>query len=309
MFDKINTLLSAAKTKSTKRLIIDMDELINLVKPGSDYSEAYDKAKRRDFIYRGSNQYGDNYLAVEYTPGKRISENTSNIYTKLLSDIFSSWKKFPKRNRSTVATFSYDKATGYGDTIYIVLPKNGTEIAICPTNDFWLGFTDYLPKTIYDLGRFNYYLAFLMGTICKFSGTSFIEKTDVEEIFLNSNVKVKELFKKFDEGINILVGKTINEINSSSSDEIFEYMFEKSDLSFELSRYEKNILKDYINYYFQKNRKTNFLSFLENKIFNNSNFKIQEISQIESNNESEVWFEGTSLLIPIMVFGDLVTKV
>jgi hypothetical protein len=36
MFDKINTLLSAAKTKSTKRLIIDMDELINLVKPGSD---------------------------------------------------------------------------------------------------------------------------------------------------------------------------------------------------------------------------------------------------------------------------------
>ena len=72
MFDKINTLLSAAKTKSTKRLIIDMDELINLVKPGSDYSEAYDKAKRRDFIYRGSNQYGDNYLAVEYTPGKRI---------------------------------------------------------------------------------------------------------------------------------------------------------------------------------------------------------------------------------------------
>ena len=309
MFDKINTLLSAAKTKSTKRLIIDMDELINLVKPGSDYSEAYDKAKRRDFIYRGSNQYGDNYLAVEYTPGKRISENTSNIYTKLLSDIFSSWKKFPKRNRSTIATFSYDKATGYGGTIYIVLPKNGTEIAICPTNDFWLGFTDYLPKTIYDLGRFNYYLAFLMGTICKFSGTSFIEKTDVEEIFLNSNVKVKELFKKFDEGINILVGKTINEINSSSSDEIFEYMFEKSDLSFELSRYEKNILKDYINYYFQKNRKTNFLSFLENKIFNNSNFKIQEISQIESNNESEVWFEGTSLLIPIMVFGDLVTKV
>jgi hypothetical protein len=309
MFDKINTLLSAAKTKSTKRLIIDMDELINLVKPGSDYSEAYDKAKRRDFIYRGANQYGDNYLAVEYTPGKRISENTSNIYTKLLSDIFPSWKKFPKRNRSTVATFSYDKATSYGGTIYIVLPKNGTEIAICPTNDFWLGFTDYLPKTIYDLGRFNYYLAFLMGTICKFSGTSFIEKTDVEEIFLNSNVKVKELFKKFDEGINILVGKTINEINSSSSDEIFEYMFEKSDLSFELSRYEKNILKDYINYYFQKNRKTNFLSFLENKIFNNSNFKIQEISQIESNNESEVWFEGTSLFIPIMVFGDLVTKV
>ncbi len=309
MFDKINTLLSAAKTKSTKRLIIDMDELINLVKPGSDYSEAYDKAKRRDFIYRGANQYGDNYLAVEYTPGKRISENTSNIYTKLLSDIFPSWKKFPKRNRSTVATFSYDKATGYSGTIYIVLPKNGTEIAICPTNDFWLGFTDYLPKTIYDLGRFNYYLAFLMGTICKFSGTSFIEKTDVEEIFLNSNVKVKELFKKFDEGINILVGKTINEINSSSSDEIFEYMFEKSDLSFELSRYEKNILKDYINYYFQKNRKTNFLSFLENKIFNNSNFKIQEISQIESNNESEVWFEGTSLFIPIMVFGDLVTKV
>ena len=309
MFDKINTLLSAAKTKSTKRLIIDMDELINLVKPGSAYSEAYDKAKRRDFIYRGSNQYGDNYLAVEYTPGKRISENTSNIYTKLISDIFSSWKKFPKRNRSTIATFSYDKATGYGGTIYIVLPKNGTEIAICPTNDFWLGFTDYLPKTIYDLGRFNYYLAFLMGTICKFSGTSFIEKTDVEEIFLNSNVKVKELFKKFDEGINILVGKTINEINSSSSDEIFEYMFEKTDLSFELSRYEKNILKDYINYYFQKNRKTNFLSFLENKIFNNSNFKIQEISQIESNNESEVWFEGTSLLIPIMVFGDLVAKV
>ncbi len=31
-----------------------------------------------------------------------------------------------------------------------------------------------------------------MGTICKFSGTSFIEKTDVEEIFLNSNVKLRD---------------------------------------------------------------------------------------------------------------------
>ena len=59
-------------------------------------------------IYRGAKKYDDSseFLGLLYTPGKRISENTSNVYTKLLSDIFKSWQKFPKRNKSVIDSFN-----------------------------------------------------------------------------------------------------------------------------------------------------------------------------------------------------------
>ena len=118
---------------------LDDIELINLL--NTDYSEAFDRAKKGYFIFRGD-VIDDNI--VNRKPGIRISLNNSyNYYNRLLSNILNSWKHYPKRNQSFICTSSYEYAAHWSDVVNLVLPINGTKLGICPRWDMWRSFTEH----------------------------------------------------------------------------------------------------------------------------------------------------------------------
>jgi len=298
-----NVIVAASKTQAGKQLLYNEEELKNLL--NSDYSEAFSKAKQGHIIYRGAKKYDDSseFLGLLYTPGKRISENTSNVYTKLLSDLFKSWQKFPKRNKSVIASFDINKAADYVDIngmLYIVLPKNGARIGICPKKDIWNSF-DNFPSSISNLSQFNSAFCYLVSEIYLFSG-NIKDKNDIEKIFLGSTAKVKELFKNFDKSFSSQVEKAYLE-GVNDAKQLSDYFAKNSDGI--LGQREKNILHDYVMYYESKNGKTTFLKFLEEIYFDNSNFSIQTTSSLNNNGFSEVWIEGTCLFIPIEIWEKL----
>lgn len=97
-------------------------------------SQSLNAIKNNQFIFKGMRANGDLYLT---NPAKieRISRNTTNYYTMILSNL-PSWKEYPKRNRSIICTNCTDKAKIYGN-IYLVIPFDNANFGICPKKDIW----------------------------------------------------------------------------------------------------------------------------------------------------------------------------
>jgi len=270
MFEQIKALLSAVGSeKSTVIPITDENELKKII--NEDYSEAFNNFKSANTIFRGSKKYTQNCLAVKYSPGIRVSQNTSNIYTKLLSDIFPSWSKFPKRNRSIIASFNSNIAKFYGNDVnkelYIVFPKNGTKIAICPGNDIWFSFSDN--GSFDDLTYFN---------------DEFI-KTASDVLNISSN-EIKEAFS------SVSNAKALTILDSLDK-EFLEMC--------KINKIYNNLLNDYYQEW-KKDNELYYSDYLEKIFFNNSGFQIKTVSEIQTNGRSEIWFEGTALFLPMDSF-------
>ncbi len=274
-FDNIimSKSLNENKTNSYKK-ISDEKELINLFK--EDYSEALQQYKKGKIIYRGAKKYlTKNDLAVIVTPGIRISQaNVPNIYTILLSELFDSWKKFPKRNRSHICSLSLISAQEFSDTIYFVFPKNGTKIGVCPRNDIWYSFNTKYNKSSDTL---SYMILFIFSLILNYD----IDK--IKEDFKNS-YKTANLFKEFD-----------NVIDNASKNKRQKYLN-----VFNKNYYSNSLFSDFIKFV-EINKKSNFLKFLEENVFNSKDFKIVNVSDLSTiiDNYKEVWFEGDAIYMPI----------
>ena len=98
-------------------------------------------------LYRASFDKGINPFL--FTPGERIAEGSSNVYTRLISDILPSWRNAPQRNKSVICTNDFSGAEYYIDystrrkgTIYVVIPPNDARLVIAPTKDIWSSFKD-----------------------------------------------------------------------------------------------------------------------------------------------------------------------
>jgi len=184
---------------------LDDIELINLL--NTDYSEAFDRAKKGYFIFRGD-VIDDNI--VNRKPGIRISLNNSyNYYNRLLSNILNSWKHYPKRNQSFICTSSYAYASHWSDVVNLVLPINGTKLGICPKWDMWRSFTEHsdIERMLYfniDISKFfsiiNDTLADVHDYIFKYEDNKevyrYIVKTESNIKKLTEN-KVNDLIEYF----------------------------------------------------------------------------------------------------------------
>lgn len=118
--------------------------------------DVYDKSS--SLLYRASSDKGINPFL--FTPGERISQGSSNIYTRLISGILPGWRKYPRRNRSVICTNSYFDADSYTEystrkngVIYVVLPPNDAKLVVSPAKDIWTAFKyldslDYVDESI-----------------------------------------------------------------------------------------------------------------------------------------------------------------
>jgi len=169
VLNRINLILAAMGSKPYSIKKLSLDDLINL----SDYSlgiknlvenlvEAeedgityfyIDKRNRlNNFLYRASSD--KNMEAFLFTPGERISQGTSNVYNRLISNILPSWRGIPKRNKSIIGTNDHYVASNYqnygervGGKIYIVIPPNDAMLAVAAADDLWRSFAYLSSRT------------------------------------------------------------------------------------------------------------------------------------------------------------------
>lgn len=204
---------AAAQSKDSDnkyRFFTDINDAITVLSK-SEYSQAVEAYNNGFAIYRGdwsikkSSDYG-----AEIVPGLRVSQNTSNIYTRLMSDILPSWKAFPPRNRAAICTTSASNASDYGD-IYAIFPENGTEIGICSDYDIWNSFDDNIQKyKIYNMAEFNEAIIEFISMIDGISEDGVIDifhsgsVSDLDDTFdiLDNNIVTKDIGAEVIKNIN-----------------------------------------------------------------------------------------------------------
>lgn len=257
-------------TRNQYQYIEDIDEIKEvLARP--EYSQAVEAYKNGHRIYRGQKRQ-EEHLAAIVTPGTRRSKDGSNLYTRLFSDILSSWIDYPKRNKSTICTTSKKMAENYSDHyIFVIFPKNNTKIGQCSNRDIWFSFPFLERKTNEDLDVFTI-------TLSKF--ISFVLNqlySDTDKIFLLGTTQ--EIFFLFTVVENICQ----TDLNESKYEEILENNgIDYPDTYLELYNVaKKGKLLDYIEY---------LLNPKVNKI------KLITVNEIIDSNK-EVWFEGQHLMI------------
>lgn len=93
---------------------------------------------------------------------ERVSRNTSNEYTVLLSNL-PAWKSYPPRNRSIICTNNPEIAGVYGDAFAVILPRQ-FNMGMAPQGDLWHSFEHLRRQTkVDDLRQFNEDLRTLAG--------------------------------------------------------------------------------------------------------------------------------------------------
>jgi len=156
-------------------------------------------------LYRASSDKGINPFL--FTPGERIAEGSSNVYTRLISDILPSWRNAPQRNKSVICTNDFSGAEYYIDystrrkgTIYVVIPPNDARLVIAPTKDIWSSFKDLgslyvVDDSILVFLAFFYYIIDnkLVDDILIKSNKTLEQLRDVPKIYVDI---VKEMFLK-----------------------------------------------------------------------------------------------------------------
>lgn len=227
-----------------------------------DYSDAFIKYRHGNRIYRGINDYSGN-MAIS-TPKYRTSE-PGNIHTRLFSSILPSWSKYPKRNHCFIATSSLSYAqqfTGNEDDVFALLPKNSTELAICPAKDLWYSFKKVL--------GFDY-------------------SADLRKF----NDSVKSLFKEYS---NPFIDKKAVESNDK---EFIDYLntidAEIADRALKNNQYSclYKILK-------LVNKGSTFIDALDNLMSpDNNGFKLVNINEyaLTTRINKEIWFDNTAIFI------------
>jgi hypothetical protein len=154
-------------------------------------------------MYRGLYK-DDSAVFVQPSKFTRVSANTINLYT-ILIDNSRRWKSYPERSKSIICSSDYDTASSYGsDEPYIVFPKDGYKIGVCPKADMWHSFRT---SDIDDLFDFN-------SGVKKFINDKL--KIPVNKDDFLSYGKFKKLLDDADEAIRI-VPDIMNQISSLSN--------------------------------------------------------------------------------------------
>ncbi len=131
-------------TEGRRSKPIKIDDAFKWIKKNA--KKSFESSKKGNIIYRGL-QSDSGSLLVDPMKGKpRKSAYVGSNYYTLLLDNLSSWKQYPKRSKSIICTTDKHKAEDYGSA-YIVLPKDGSKIGVCPDDDIFTSFKYLFSKS------------------------------------------------------------------------------------------------------------------------------------------------------------------
>lgn len=263
--------------------LLDINGAQSLFK--GEYSSAFNKWQTGKRLYRNCYNSG-NIFTAEPTP--RVSSDTSNEYTLLISELLPSWSHFPKRNccfiGSTVSSIADEYSGPQRCTYYAFLP-NGSEIALCSNKDMWKSFPILENEIeISNINTFNKTLSsFLTGLLNIREATimTMITEGEVSELFNRSKIsEIECVFKKVSEilktePISNLTQIRINTIPSLAKEKFFNFFYNR----------------------ITKNGKS-FIDVLDELLSPSKNgFSRLNIENYNTDTPVEVWFEGKCLFV------------
>ena len=219
-------------------------------------------------IYRGTRRE-DNIVYTDPTTQPRVSANTKNYYTMLISSgTLPSWKNWPPRDKALICSGDFYTSAGYsymGDP-YVVLPIGNPKIAVASNADFWDSFQ--LP-----LNRLNNYIEKFYNELA----VAFNAKHDVH---IADELPDKSL-EEFMLGIHHI------EQMVDSDPELAETIFSKTDrMYYAEMKYLKGVLTS-----------GDIVGGLDNFLNpTNAGFKLTDLENY-TKTEKEVWFSATAVLI------------
>ena len=308
-----NILLSAALSENTRNKYTffneyGIDELMTRFFK-KDYSEAWKAYQKGHRIYRGDRRLEGNFV-IGVTPGIRVSQNTSNIYTQLFSHLLPSWEEYPPRNRCAVCTNNVNKAEGYSNNdIFYIFPKNGTKIGICSARDIWYSFNVLLKQYRIDtLNEFNTLILDYMSYVSNQLDNDVADKFDTNDI-----EKIELLFRNIEYNTKELIDTKIEEIgddedlkkwtgiNNSETLAIQEFIDEAIEKNGFFEWQNNPFIEDLITNAYHDN----LLVWLDEILSPKANgFKLGTIFDIPNGN-NEIWFSAPYLMISNKYFNEL----
>lgn len=145
------------------------DKVGRSVEVTAQYADNYLKTKCKKSldipqIFRGvSTSYGkDIYLLDPKEGSNRISPYATHNYYNLLMSNLPLWSKYPKRNKSIIATTNRSDAKSRGGgEYYVVVPVDEATIGVCNEDDIWSSFD----RMTYSMNNFNKILEEVMRPI------------------------------------------------------------------------------------------------------------------------------------------------
>ena len=231
LIDNINSILSKLHPNYDPMKFENLsenkfEELLN-----SSFSDMKKAASYNNVILRGiKEKIKSDFFML--TPSKRISENTSNVYTRLMSDILPSWSEYPKRNESFICTTSQITARSYGNgQVFTVYPLNGAKIAFCPDHDIWYSFIEhgrivFLPGFMTELLLVVlYFLNYEKDTHYRALSSSLEYKALSEQFIFATNEEIKNLFND----VNKQIIKFKRNFSSKTIQQIQQELFSKNE--------------------------------------------------------------------------------
>ena len=258
------------------------------------YEDAFEQWMSENILYRGHST-GNSYEEVYPSKGERISTDTSNIYTVLLSRL-PSWKGWPQRSNSLIFSNSQAVSSEYGSKMFYVFPNKNAKIVITPSSDIFERHSfpflfKYTKLNIQDLG--------ILSSIIESLDDRFPD-VEWEDIGYSDNTD----FLKADEYNHFI--KHLQSV--STRDKVIKLYknVKKSKISRRLYGEEdktSKILNGYINTYKTHNGNWEmFLDFLLNPESNGFKLvpflKLNKSSYIGSK-ENEMWTDSNCMLVDI----------
>lgn len=195
----LSRILDDKEENRIKYRVVDEDEAAKLLV--TNYNQALNAYARGIRIFRGdddlSAKSSNIYLGI---PGTRISNNTDNYYTKLMSDVLDSWSSYPKRNKSFICTTSKYRSKAYSEQYFGVFPKNEAKIGLCSAEDLWKSFK-LLSSHVMNIDTmrdFNYDFITFLVDLTEYIYKNVNNELTIPDFNTSSRSVILDFFEKFD---------------------------------------------------------------------------------------------------------------
>ncbi len=321
MFRQLNSILSKAldDNNDMKKKYITKNDVINAL--NTNYSSAFYWYNKGIRFYRAEKTFSHPFFIAK--SGIRISQETDNIYSLLISDIIPSWEYAQKRSKSIIMSTNQSTASYYltkhdDRNMYVIFPLNKATLTVCPKNDIWISF-EHPDKSI----DCNFNILVFQENLIK-ALTSVFMYNNIKNKLKNNNMTIEDYIPDNTENKDIedIEKKILLAFNSNRSDDVKEIFYSYDMIVNSLSSEDKSTIyaKYKINLYpfaqyFIKNitDKIGIISLIDNVLnfgrngFDNCNISSMDLnSLINEFTNVELWTESPCLFAKMSDFNKLI---
>lgn len=236
----------------------------------------------------------------------------SNLHNEYINND-SQWSAFPKRAVIGGSHVDIARRRGSSSGVYLILPVNNTRIGLCPQHDIWASFVSvqkimgaqpdmqvlnsFYSNVLFEFSEaIEYIMDFQFHSWMKDSGGSYDsyrdEVSSFDAILDNARDETEEEVIEYYDIAESRMSREAHIVRA-----ILGYEFNIGRLSLSMNRFCKSVQK-------------HGLTHTMDKLFSPKNFQVGNIEDVitDENDDNEVWFNSSYLMIPYVHLKDFYYK-